>query len=321
MFDAKYANLKIAVLLPCYNEGAAIRKVVEDFRAVLPESDIYVYDNNSSDNTISEAMATDAIVRQEPLQGKGNVVRRMFADVDADIYIMADGDGTYDTKAAVRLIDELVDNNLDMVVGTRVEAESDSHQYRPGHRFGNSMLTSVVSHLFGDQLQDVLSGYRVMSRRFVKSFPGLAKGFEIEVMLTIHALSLRLPVAEVGTDYFDRAEGTESKLNTIRDGIRILFTILYLFKEVYPLKFFGVFSVLFFICALFFGVPVIFEYFETGLVPRFPSAILATGFVMLAAISSTCGLVLDTVSRGQLELKKILYSSMSSVASVLKAKE
>lgn len=311
------STLKIAVLLPCYNEGAAIKKVVKDFKSVLPSSAIYVFDNNSSDNTAIQAAEAGAIVRYETHQGKGNVVRRMFSDVEADIYVMADGDGTYDVQAAVALVGELIADDLDMVVGTRKEDESHEEQYRPGHRFGNRILTWMVSALFGRRMGDVLSGYRVMSRRFVKSFPTMAKGFEIEVMLTIHALSLRLPIKEVATAYFDRAEGTTSKLNTIRDGLRIFWGIIYLFKEYRPLQFFGAFSIVIAIISLLFGVPVIFEFFETGLVLRFPTAILATGLAIMSTISLTCGVLLDTVSRGQMELKRILYASLPSISVIL----
>lgn len=314
------SGLKVVVILPCYNEGGAIKKVVGDFKSVLPASQVYVYDNNSTDNTVSQALEARAIVRHESQQGKGNVVRRMFSDVEADVYVMADGDGTYDADAVTKMVDELVCNDLDMVIGVREEDEQHDEQYRPGHRFGNQMLTRMVSVLFGYRMGDVLSGYRVMSRRFVKSFPGMAKGFEIEVMLTIHALSLLLPIKEIGTAYFNRAEGTESKLNTIRDGMRIFIEITYLFKEYRPLLFFGVFSVLFALLGLFLGVPVVFEYFETGLVPRFPTAILATGLMVLSAISVICGLVLDTVSQGQTELKRMLYASLPSVSSVLAKK-
>lgn len=312
--------LKVAVLIPCYNEGGAIKRVVQDFAAALPGCEIYVYDNNSSDDTVARAHEAGAIVRQESMQGKGHVVRRMFSDVEADVYVMADGDGTYDANALPWLLNELVDNDLDMVVGCRREDDAHTEQYRPGHRFGNRMLTTMVGALFGRPMQDVLSGYRVMSRRFVKSFPNMAKGFEIEVMLTIHALSLRLPVKELATAYFDRAEGTQSKLNTIRDGIRIFLVIAYLFKEYRPLRFFGIVATILFFLAAGFGVPVVMEYFESGLVPRFPTAILATGLVVLSAISATCGVILDTVSRGQAEIKRILYASMPSVQAVLAKK-
>lgn len=310
-------KLSIAVLLPCFNEGAAIKKVVEEFRAALPASEILVFDNNSSDDTVEQATEAGAEVRFESHQGKGNVVRRMFSDVEADIYVMADGDGTYDAGAVTTLVDELVSRDLDMVVGTRKESSTHEEQYRPGHRFGNRLLTWIVGVLFGRTMSDVLSGYRVMSRRFVKSFPNMAKGFEIEVMMTIHALSLRLPVKEVETQYFDRAEGTASKLNTVRDGIRILAGIVYLFKEYRPLLFFGACSLVIAVLGLLVGLPVVNEYFETGLVPRFPSAILATGLMILATISLTCGVLLDTVSRGQMELKRIHYAALPSISSVL----
>lgn len=313
-------KLKIAVLLPCFNEGAAIGRVVGDFRAALPASEIYVYDNNSTDGTVEQAREAGAVVRFESHQGKGNVVRRMFSDVEADVYVMADGDGTYDARAAGKLVDELVSGDLDMVVGTRKESDAHEDQYRRGHRFGNRLLTWIVGFLFGQSLDDVLSGYRVMSRRFVKSFPNMARGFEIEVMMSIHALSLRLPVKEVETLYFDRVEGTASKLNTFADGLRILSNITYLFKEYRPLLFFGACAFVIGMLGLIVGLPVVNEYFETGLVPRFPSAILATGLVILATISLTCGVLLDTVSRGQMELKRIHYASLPSISSILTEK-
>lgn len=319
MIDNKQ-GLKIVVLLPCYNEGGAIKKVVKEFKSVLPSSEVYVFDNNSTDNTASQAAEAGAIVRYETHQGKGNVVRRMFSDVEADIYVMADGDGTYDAQAAITLVDELISGDLDMVIGTRKEDDSHNEQYRLGHRFGNQALSRIVGTLFGHQMRDVLSGYRVMSRRFVKSFPNMAKGFEIEVMLTIHALSLRLPIKEIATSYFNRAEGTVSKLNTFRDGLRIFLGIVYLFKEYRPLQFFGAWSVVVAVVAMLVGVPVIFEFFETGLVPRFPSAILATGLVIVSTISLTCGVLLDTVSRGHMELKRILYASLPSISAVLRKK-
>lgn len=319
--DDQWADLRLAVLLPCYNEGGAIRQVVEQFRAVLPTAEIYVFDNNSVDDTVAEARAAGAVIRHETHQGKGNVVRRMFSDVEADIYVMADGDGTYDAGVAGRLVDELVVKDLDLVVGARREAGTNDNQYRPGHRFGNRMLTGMVALLFGHSMTDVLSGYRVMSRRFVKSFPNMAKGFEIEIMMTIHALSLRLPATEVGTDYFDRAGGTVSKLHTIRDGLRIFSGIAYLFKEYRPLLFFGIWALVLATLGLSTGLPVVFEFYETGLVPRFPSAILATGLMILATISMTCGLILDTVSRGQMELKRIAYFALPAVSAVLRERK
>lgn len=298
--------MRIAVLLPCYNEEAAIADVVAGFQASLPGAAIYVYDNNSTDNTSGVAAQAGAIVRREPLKGKGNVVRRMFADIDADLYIMADGDGTYDAKAAPTLINKLLNENLDMLVGARTKDAGDK-LYRPGHRFGNRMLNWVVRMLFGQGPTDMLSGYRVFSRRFVKSFPGMARGFEIETELTIHALKLRLPMDEHPTQYFDRAEGTESKLSTYKDGVRILSFILFFFKEIRPFWFFGLVALGLATLSLIAGVPVILEYFETGLVPRLPTAILSTGLMLSGVLSFICGVVLDTVARGRVEVTRLCY--------------
>lgn len=308
--------LNTAVLLPCHNEGPVIAQVIKTFRAALPQADIYVYDNNSTDDTVVNASAAGAIVRHEPMQGKGHVVRRMFADVEADIYVLADGDGTYDTSKVTRMIDLLKNENLDMVVGTR-EQGNNPRTYRFGHVFGNRFLTATVGKLFKSRFQDILSGYRVMSRRFVKSFPALASGFEIETMLTIHTLDLRLPYAEVECPYFERQESTTSKLNTMRDGIRILGTIMLLYKEYHPFRFFGYLSSLLVLTSLVLGIPVVIEYLETGLVPRVPTAILATGLMVLAGIGLTCGLILDTVSRGRREIKRLHYQSFPSIQAVI----
>ena len=303
---------EIAVLLPCYNEAAAIASVVESFRAALPGCTVYVYDNNSTDDTAARAEAAGAEVRNESMQGKGNVVRRMFADIDADIYVMADGDGTYDANSAAAMIESLVDANLDMVVGARLSANEDG-SFRPGHRFGNIFLTTMVGYLFGRRLSDVLSGYRVFSRRFVKSFPALASGFEIETELTIHALELKMPVTEYSTPYANRIKGSSSKLNTIRDGLRILATVAFLFKEVRPFKFFGaLFAALAFV-AFVMAWPLFFTYFDTGLVPRYPTAVLAMGIMLLAFISLISGIILDTVSRGRREAKRMNYLALPAV--------
>ncbi|MBK6281220.1 MAG: glycosyltransferase [Gammaproteobacteria bacterium] len=302
---------RIAVLIPCFNEASAIDAVVSSFRAALPTAEIYVFDNNSVDDTAAIARDAGAIVRRERRQGKGHVVRRMFADVEADVYVLADGDGTYDACAAAPMVDELVGNQLDMVVGVR-RSDTAEATYRRGHQFGNRLFSYIVSVLFEDQFSDILSGYRVMSRRFVKSFPALAKGFEIETQLTVHALELSVPCAEYATAYYARAEGTQSKLRTYRDGTRILLAILLLFKETRPFAFFGLLGLL---CAGLsggFGLSVIIEYFETGLVPRFPTAILATGLGLMAAICFTAGFTLDTVSRGQRELKRLHYLQLST---------
>ncbi|MBI1209547.1 MAG: glycosyltransferase [Azospirillum sp.] len=298
-------NISIAVLIPCYNEEAAITKVVGDFRAALPTAAVYVYDNNSKDRTVENARAAGAVVRTEPLQGKGNVVRRMFADVEADVYVLVDGDDTYDAASAPALVGCLLEQQLDMVNGARVTEIQAA--YRPGHRFGNVLLTSIVAAIFGSRIGDMLSGYRVFSRRFVKSFPALSSGFETETELTIHALELRMPIAEVKTAYKDRPEGSASKLRTFRDGFRILRTILTLVKEERPLQFFSaVFGVLT-SASVVLAWPVVVTYMETGLVPRFPTALLATGTMLLGFLSLTCGLILDTVTRGRKEAKRMRY--------------
>ncbi len=296
---------RVAVLLPCYNEAAAIAQTVADFRAALPDATIYVYDNNSTDKTVEVAAAAGAIVRTERMQGKGNVVRRMFADVEADIYVMADGDATYEAAAAPGLIDLLVNDQLDMVVGARkseVEAA-----YRRGHRLGNAMLTGMLAWLFGRSFTDILSGYRVFSRRFVKSFPVLSEGFEIETEISVHALELRMPVAERVTAYAARPEGSESKLSTYRDGWRILRTILTLFRIEKPLAFFGIIGAALALIAIGISIPLFLTFFETGLVPRLPTAVLAMGIMLLAFLNGFCGLILDTVVRGRRELRRLAY--------------
>ncbi len=296
---------RVAVLLPCYNEAAAIAQTVADFRAALPDAAIYVYDNNSTDRTAEIAAAAGAIVRTERMQGKGNVVRRMFADVEADIYVMADGDATYEAAAAPGLIDLLVSDQLDMVVGARkseVEAA-----YRRGHRFGNAMLTGMLAWLFGRSFTDILSGYRVFSRRFVKSFPVLSEGFEIETEISVHALELRMPVAERITAYAARPEGSESKLSTYRDGWRILKTILMLFRIEKPMAFFGLIGAALALAAILLSIPLFLTYFQTGLVPRLPTAVLATGLMLVAFLSWVCGLILDTVVRGRREMRRLAY--------------
>ncbi|PWC79982.1 glycosyl transferase [Azospirillum sp. TSH64] len=298
----------MAVLIPCYNEEAAIGKVVQDFRAALPDAIVYVYDNNSKDRTVEVARAAGAVVRSEPLQGKGNVMRRMFADIEADVYVLVDGDDTYHAASAPELVKRLWDEQLDMVNGARVTEIVAA--YRPGHRFGNLVLTGMVAKIFGSRIGDMLSGYRVFSRRFVKSFPALASGFETETELTVHALELRMPIAEVKTPYKDRPPGSHSKLNTIRDGIRILRAIVMLVKEERPLPFFSAAFGLLALLSVILGVPVIATYFQTGLVPRFPTALLATGLMLLAFLSLTCGLILDTVTHGRREAKRMSYLSL-----------
>lgn len=298
-------GLDIAVILPCFNEAAAIGGVVEAFRRALPDATIYVYDNNSSDNTAEAAEAAGAVVRDEAMQGKGNVVRRAFSDIEADIYVMADGDGTYDATRAPDLVDKLLDRQLDMVVGTR--ADDSPEAYRRGHRVGNLMFNKAIAFLFGDRFSDIFSGYRVFSRRFVKSFPALSAGFEIETELTVHAIQLRMPVAEEPTAYSSRIEGSESKLRTYRDGFRILLAILRFIQRFRPLFFYGGWAIAFALLSVGLGYPVVVEYFDTGLVPRFPTAILATGIMLMAALSLAIALILNANSRSQLEMKRLKY--------------
>jgi len=303
----------IAVLVPCYNEARTIGQVVTDIRDALPGASVYVYDNNSMDDTADIARAHGALVRDEPLQGKGNTVRRMFADIEADVYVLIDGDDTYEAASAPRMVRKLIESNLDMVNAARVH--SDSAAYRPGHRLGNIVLTGIVRLIFSDRFKDMLSGYRVFSRRFVKSFPTLSKGFEIETELTIHALELRMPVAEVETFYKERPAGSVSKLKTYTDGIRILRMILVLIKEEKPLAFFSTLFVILASVSVMLAIPVIGTFLETGLVPRFPTAILSTGLMLLAFLSLTSGLILDTVTRGRKELKRLHYLSIPAVGS------
>ncbi len=300
---------RLAVLVPCRNEGLTIAQVVQKFRAKLPEADIYVYDNRSTDDTVAQAKKAGAIVRYEPQPGKGNVVRRMFADIDADIYILVDGDNTYEVDAIGHLIDKLLNHNLDMVVGARRSASHDKQAYRLGHRSGNLFLTGVVKFLFGAQLKDMLSGYRVFSRRFVKSFPAVSSGFEIETELTVHTLELKIPFTEEYILYGSRPPGSESKLKTFTDGWRVLGTAVLLFKEVRPFLFFGLISVFLALVSISLGLPVFTTYLSTGLVPRFPTAILAASIMLLAFLSFTCGLILDSVARGRREVKRMAYLS------------
>lgn len=303
--DHPARTLRVAVLLPCYNEAAAIASTVAGFRTALPEATIHVYDNNSSDDTIAVARAAGAIVRTERIQGKGAVVRRMFADIDADIYVMADGDATYDAAAAPELVARLIEEQLDMVVGQRISDAALA--YRRGHRFGNAMLTGMLARLFGRSFTDILSGYRVFSRRFVKSFPSLSAGFEIETEISVHALELRMPVAEIATRYFARPEGSASKLSTYGDGFRIASTIATLYRIERPMWFFGAIGLLLAAVAVLLAIPLVLTYAETGLVPRFPTAILATGLVLLASLCLFSGLILDTVVRGRREMRRLAY--------------
>ena len=295
----------IAVLLPCYNEEAAIAQTIAGFRAALPDAAIYVYDNNSRDRTVEVALAAGAIVRTERIQGKGAVVRRMFADVDADVYVMADGDATYDAASAPALVARLLNEQLDMVVGSRVHEAVEA--YRRGHQFGNAMLTGMLARLFGRSFSDILSGYRVFSRRFVKSFPVLSVGFEIETEISVHALELKMPVAEVSTPYFARPEGSASKLSTYRDGWRILGTIVTLYRIERPLWFFGGLGALLALLGFALALPLAITYAQTGLVPRFPTAILVTGLMIIATLAFFAGLILDTVVRGRREVRRLAY--------------
>jgi glycosyltransferase involved in cell wall biosynthesis len=299
---------RVAVLLPCYNEEAAIGATVEGFRKALPGAIVYVYDNNSRDRTKDAAAAAGAVVRTETQQGKGHVVRRMFADIEADLYVMADGDLTYDPQAAPEMVRMITASQLDMVVGTRRHDAAEA--YRGGHVLGNRIFTRLLSGLFGRTFTDIFSGYRVFSRRFVKSFPVLSEGFEIETEMSVHALELRMPVGEVETRYLARPEGSHSKLSTFRDGWRILKTIVTLYRIERPVLFFGGIGGLLLLTALILVVPLAFTYFETGLVPRFPTAILATGITIVAVLSFFAGLILDTVTRGRREMRRLAYLAL-----------
>ena len=302
-------ELQIAVIIPCRNEAASISNVVHDFRAALPGATVFVYDNNSSDETAKISREAGAVVRTEFLPGKGNVVRRMFADIDADIYILVDGDDTYDAASVGKMIEKLESDILDMVTGVRVPVDDES--YRTGHKFGNFFLTGIVSLVFGSRSSDLLSGYRIFSRRFVKSFPALTSGFEIETELTVHALELRMPIAEIETPYSSRPSGSESNLRTIHDGLRILRTILWLTKAERPLHFFGVIFGIFATASIALAWPLFATFLETGLVPRFPTALLSTGLMLLAFLSMACGIILDTVTRGRQEMKRLHYLSIA----------
>ena len=299
------SGLEVAVLVPCFNEEAAIEKVVKDFQSALPNATVYVYDNNSTDRTSDVAAAAGAQVRKEYRRGKGNVVRRMFNDIEADVYVMVDGDDTYDASRAPELVMKLVDENLDMVVGRRIE----THQaaYRAGHRLGNAVLTGLVRWLFNATIVDMLSGYRVFSRRFVKSFPSFSREFEIETELTVHAMQMKMPVAEIDTNYKERPPGSTSKLRTFRDGWRILVTIMNLMRNERPLLFFSWIGLMLAIVAVILGIPVITTYLDTGLVPRFPTAILCTGLIVMSFISVATGLILDLISHVRRETKRLVY--------------
>jgi glycosyltransferase involved in cell wall biosynthesis len=302
------SRCEVAVLVPCFNEERAIAKVVAEFRVALPNAKIYVYDNNSTDGTAEAAQQAGAVVRRESHQGKGYVVRRMFNDIEADVYVLVDGDATYDAPSASTMIEKLIGDRLDMVVGSRIDR--DAAAYRTGHRTGNAMLTGFVAHIFGRAFTDILSGYRVFSRRFVKSFPILSGGFEIETELTVHALELELPVGEMPTPYFSRPAGSASKLSTWHDGFRILWTVLKLYRAERPLALFGSLGIALAIMAVGLAIPIVITYVQEGLVPRLPTAVLSTGLMLVAFLSIACGLILDTVTRGRREVKLLAYLAL-----------
>jgi glycosyltransferase involved in cell wall biosynthesis len=303
---------KIVVLVPCFNEELTVGKTVEGFREALPFATIYVYDNNSTDRTVEVAEAAGAVVRSETRQGKGNVVRRMFADIDADIYVLVDGDATYEAEAAPRMVRRAIEENLDFINGARVSASVEA--YRRGHRFGNYVLTAMVRNIFGRQFSDMLSGYKVFSRRYVKSFPAMSRGFEIETELTVHALELRMPSAEELTAYGERPSGSVSKLNTFRDGARILRLIFDLVRNERPLQFFGLVGAVLILVAVALTVPLAETYFETGLVPRLPTAVLAIGLIIIGFLSFLAGLILDVVATMRSEMKRLAYLSHAPVS-------
>src|SRR3981189_1037958 len=304
-------TMRIAVLVPCFNEEAAVATVVADFRKALPSAEIFVYDNNSSDCTMAVARDAGAQVRSERRQGKGHVVRRMFADVDADIYVLVDADATYDAASAPGMIDALLSDHLDMVVGLRVDQAEAA--YRPGHRTGNRMLTGFLSAVFGQAFKDILSGYRVFTRRFVKSFPVLSDGFEIETELSVHALELALPVAEIETPYYARPEGSFSKLNTWRDGLRILGTILKLYRSEKPLRFFTAIGIFLTLVSIGLAIPIVVTYLEEGAVPRLPTAVLSMGLMILAVLSVPSGLGPGAVTGGRPQMKLLAYLSQPAI--------
>ena len=302
---AAAAPLRVAVLIPCLNEARTVGQVVADFRAVLPDARIYVFDNGSSDGTAEVAAEAGAVVRREPRAGKGHVVRRMFADVDADVYVLVDGDATYQAAAATEMVQMLVGQQLDMVVGCR-DSEAEA-AYRTGHRFGNAMLTGFLTRVFGTGFSDLLSGYRVLSRRFVKTFPCLSAGFEIETEMAVHALTLELPCGEMRTTYGARPEGSASKLRTYSDGFRILGTMLGLLRQEKPAQFFGITGAVIALVAVMLALPLVHTYVTTGLVPRFPTAILCTGLMIIALLTLCCGLILDSVARSRMEARRLAY--------------
>lgn len=299
---------RIAVLVPCHNEAATVGQVAADFARALPGASVWVFDNRSTDDTAARAAAAGALVRATPLKGKGNVVRRMFADVEADVYVLVDGDGTYDAAAAPMMVRRLIDEGLDMVSAARVSTEAEA--FRAGHRFGNRALSGAVQMVFGRQFNDMLSGYRAFSRRFVKSFPAHSRGFEIETELTVHTLQMRLPAAEVEAAYGARPEGSQSKLSTFRDGWRILRMISLMVREERPMQFFGISALVALLLAALLAAPVLAGYFQTGLVPRLPTLVVATGLAVVALLSFACGLILDTVARARLEQRRLAYLAL-----------
>jgi glycosyltransferase involved in cell wall biosynthesis len=300
----------VAVIIPCLNEEQTINSVIYEFRVALPEGIIFVYDNGSTDKTMAKAKSANVIVRSEPMRGKGNVVRRMFSDIEADVFILVDGDATYEASSAPHLVRNLLEKSLDMINAARISEEGDN-PYRFGHRFGNRLLTNIVSFFFGNRITDLLSGYRVLSRRFVKSYPALASGFDIETELSVHALQMRMPFEEIPVKYRERPQGSKSKLNTYRDGLRILRTITYLIKEEKPLAFFATVAAFLMTLALALGTPVVLEFMETGLVLRFPTAILASAIMILAFLSFTCGLIVDSIRLSRIESKRLAYLNVS----------
>ena len=299
------SNPQIAVLIPCYNEAITVGNVVNNFKQALPDAKIYVYDNNSSDETVNMAIKAGAIVRHEPMQGKGHVVRRMFRDIEADLYILVDGDDTYDANIAREMVSLAIEENYDIV--NCVCRDMEQTAYRLGHRFGNRLLNGMVRFIFGSYIQDMLSGYKVLSRRFVKSFPVLSKGFDIETEIAIHALELSMPVANIEGAYRSRPEGSQSKLNTYRDALRIIWLITLLFKHERPMQFFSIVWLILVLISLAFGIPVFIQYLQTGLVPRLPTAVLSIGIMLIAFLSLMTGFILDTVTRGRLETKMLVY--------------
>lgn len=316
--DRETGDLSVAVIIPCKDEAVAIGPMIDRFRELLPTVTVYVYDNNSTDRTVEVARQAGAVVRHEPRQGKGFVVRRMFADIEADIYVMIDGDGTYDIKAAPAMIAMLADQGLDMVCGTRRALEDTA--YRKGHKFGNQLMSGIVRRIFGKGFSDIFSGYRVFSRRFVKSFPIMSRGFEIETELTVHALELEMPFAEVETDFRERPSGSASKLRTYVDGTRILWTIGNMLRQEQPLRLFGSVAGALALLALLLAFPLLQTFLQTGQVPRFPTAILATGMMLVAFLSLACGLILDTVTHGRREAKRMCYLSIPGVHAMLQAR-